>query len=105
MSGRDPAPDKNDAPSVRVPSIPDVLVPIGTLVALLATSVIFFGEDSSYGPNQVALIVATVVASLIAVKNGHRWDDLNEAISRGISVALGAMLILLVSISVSLVLA
>ena len=80
--------------SIKVPSLLDVLIPIGTLVVLLALSVIYFGEDSSYGPNQVALIVATVVACLVAAKNGHRWEDLNEAIGRGISLALGAMLIL-----------
>jgi NhaC family Na+:H+ antiporter len=35
------------------------------------------------------------VASFIAIKNGHRWQDLHGAISSGISVAIGAMLILL----------
>ncbi len=85
----------NGAPAIKVPSLVDVLIPIGTLVALLALSVIYFGEDSSYGPNQVALIVATVVACLVAGKNGHRWEDLNDAIGRGIALALGAMLILL----------
>ncbi len=81
--------------AVRVPSALDVVIPLVTLTALLASAVYLFGEDSSYGPNQVALIVSAVIAALIALKNGHRWADLNQAIGKGISVALGAILILL----------
>ncbi len=82
-------------PVVRIPSMADALAPLFVLVFLLALSVYLFGEDSSYGANQVALVLATVVASLIALKNGHRWPHIHEAISAGISVAIGAMLILL----------
>jgi NhaC family Na+:H+ antiporter len=81
--------------AVRIPSLFDALLPLATLIALLTLSVYLFGADSSYGPNQVALILATVVASLVAIRNGHRWTHIHNAIGNGISLAIGAMLILL----------
>jgi len=89
------ADDRGTGETIRVPSLTDALTPIFFLIALLAVSVYLFGEDASFGPNQVALIIATTVASVIALKNGHRWIALHQAISNGISVAIGAMLILL----------
>jgi NhaC family Na+:H+ antiporter len=87
--------EPEQGPSIRVPSLLDALTPVIVLIVLLSLSVYLFGEDSSYGANQVALILASVVASLIALKNGHRWYDVHSAISGGIAVAIGAMLILL----------
>jgi len=87
--------EHDSGPAVRIPSLADALAPLLVLVTLLSLSVYLFGEDSSYGANQVALVLATVVASVIALKNGHRWADVHDAISGGISVAIGAMLILL----------
>lgn len=86
---------QDSGPVVRVPSLLDALTPVVVLIVLLSLSVYLFGEDSSYGANQVALILASVVASFIALKNGHRWYDVHSAISNGIAVAIGAMLILL----------
>lgn len=86
---------RDNGPVVRVPSLWDALTPVVVLIVLLSLSVYLFGEDSSYGANQVALILASVVASFIALKNGHRWYDVHSAISNGIAVAIGAMLILL----------
>jgi NhaC family Na+:H+ antiporter len=82
-------------PAIRIPSLADAITPLLVLVSLLSLSVYLFGEDSSYGANQVALVLATVVASGIALKNGHDWPDIHDAITSGISVAIGAMLILL----------
>lgn len=92
---RDDASGPGSGPSVKIPSLGDAITPVIVLILLLSFSVYLFGDDSSYGANQVALIIASVVASFIAVKNGHRWQDLHSAISSGISVAIGAMLILL----------
>jgi NhaC family Na+:H+ antiporter len=87
--------EQNPGPSVRIPSLLDAITPLAVLIALLSLSVYLFGEDSSYGANQVALVIATSVASFIALKNGHQWAHIHVAISSGISVAIGAMLILL----------
>jgi NhaC family Na+:H+ antiporter len=94
MAATGKSPDTQGA-VIRIPSLPDALLPLAILIVLLTVSVYLFGADSSYGPNQVALILATVVASLVAIKNGHCWVDIHAAIGNGISVAIGAMLILL----------
>ncbi|CAN5854559.1 Na+/H+ antiporter NhaC [soil metagenome] len=66
------------------------------LVALLASSVYLFGDESSGGPNQIALILSAFTGVLIGVLNGHSWKSIEEGIVHGISLALGAVLILLV---------
>ena len=79
----------------REPSLGQALVPIGLLMGLLALSVGLFGDESSSGPNQIALILGTAAAGLVGLRNGHRWSDLDASISRGISTSMGAILILL----------
>ena len=49
-------------PTVTKPSLALSLFPIAALVALLAGSVALFGDGNSGGPNQIALILAAVVA-------------------------------------------
>lgn len=77
------------------PSLLDALIPTLTLVALLGLSVYLFGDDSSYGANQIVLILSAAVAIVIGVKNGMAWHTLEESIYDGIRIALGAILILL----------
>lgn len=78
------------------PSLALSLFPIAVLVALLAGSVALFGDDNSGGPNQIALMLAAVVAAGVGIRLGHAWKDLEAAIVHGISLAMGAILILLV---------
>ena len=73
----------------------DALIPIVALIAMLATSVTFYGADSSYGANQIALILGAAIASLIGFKNGYNWKEIEKGIVKGISTSLGAILILL----------
>lgn len=77
------------------PSLLDALVPTGSLITLLALSVYLFGEDSSYGANQIALILCAFVAAGVGLKNGQRWADIETALLGGINMAMGAVLILL----------
>lgn len=79
----------------RQPSMLDALIPISVLVVLLSSSVILFADDSSYGPNQIALLLAMGVAAIIGLKNGYTWKEIEEGIVHGISLSLGAVLILL----------
>ncbi len=80
---------------IKTPTLLQALIPVATLVFLLAMSVYLFGSDSSYGANQIALLFAGAVGVVIAIRNGHRWQDLEQAIVQGIGTAMGAMLILL----------
>jgi NhaC family Na+:H+ antiporter len=72
----------------------DALLPLGALIFLLSLSVYLYGSDSSFGPNQMALFVAAAIAVLIGLKNGFGWEEMEQAMIRGIALALGAVLIL-----------
>jgi NhaC family Na+:H+ antiporter len=69
--------------------------PIVFLIALLACSVYLFGSDSSYGANQIALVLASCVAALVGRRIGISWRVAQEGIVEGITVGLGPVLILL----------
>lgn len=79
----------------RSPSLLDALIPIVILVGLLASSVMLFHDNSSYGPNQISLLLASGIAAIIGLKNGYKWHQIEKAMVDGISISLGAVLILL----------
>jgi Na+:H+ antiporter, NhaC family len=80
---------------IREPSLVDALIPLLFMILLLATSIVLFGIDAATGPLQVALFMSAVVAAVVAHKNGHSWQRLGEEIVKGISLAMSAILILL----------
>jgi NhaC family Na+:H+ antiporter len=69
--------------------------PILLLVLLLFSAVQLFGADASYGPNQVALLIASAAAGLVGMYRGLSWADIQESMVAGIKVGLGPILILL----------
>ena len=72
-------PDTPSAPSVK-PSLAQALVPVVVLIALLGAAVYLFGDESSFGPNQIALVLGTAVAGLVGLANGQSWAEIEEAI-------------------------
>lgn len=90
-----PTAQPTPAPTTRAPSLLQAVVPLALLAVLLATSVYLYGDNSSYGANQIALLLATGVAGLVGLRNGLRWADIQEAMVHGVSMASGAMFILL----------
>ncbi len=79
-----------------IPSIWQSLLPVGVLILLLVASVNFFGEDASYGPNQIALILSAMVSALIGLRIGFTWKQIQKAMVKGVSLSMGAIFILLV---------
>ena len=69
--------------------------PIVLLVFLLFSAVQLFGADASYGPNQVALLIASAAAGLVGMYRGITWAEVQESMVAGIKVGLGPILILL----------
>lgn len=80
---------------VKKPSFIQSLTPILALISMLSASVYFFGEDSSYGPNQIALIIAAGFGLIIGMRNGQSWKELEAGITRGVSHAIQPIIILL----------
>jgi len=77
------------------PSLGIALIPVLVLIILLSINVVIYGEDSSYGPNQIALILAGTVAGLIGLKLNVNWEKLLQGIVKSINSAMPALLILL----------
>jgi len=80
----------------REPTLGQALLPVLVLIAQLATAVYLFGDGASSGPNQIALILAAAVGAIVAMRNGYSWREVERGIVNGISMAMGAILILLV---------
>ena len=78
----------------REPTFTDAFIAVAVLLVLLATSVFLFGDSSSEGANQIALLLSSVIAILIGVKNGYKWRDISKAIAQGVSSIFGAILII-----------
>ncbi len=73
----------------------DALIPVVSLIGLIALSVYLFGLDSTNGAFQVAIFTAMSIAGLIAHKNGYSYPEIGNAVIGGISSAMGAIFILL----------
>jgi len=86
----------SDLIKTKEPSFLDAIIPLIALIAMLAASVSYFADNSSFGPNQIALLLAMGVACIIGFKNGYTWGSIEKAIINGISISMGAILILLV---------
>jgi len=82
-------------PTPKAPSMIDALIPLLCLITLLYFSVQFFHDNSSFGPNQIALLFSMGVAIVIGLKNGYSWKSIEKSIVKGVSISLGAVLILL----------
>lgn len=65
------------------------------LALLIASSLALFDLDALDGPLQVALIVCAEITALIALKNGHTWDEVQSAAQGALSSITSAIFILL----------
>lgn len=76
-------------------SIWQALLPVALLMILLFLNVSLFSDDSSYGPNQIALLLSAALACVLAVYNGVHWRDLVQGMLKSINHALPSVIILL----------
>jgi Na+:H+ antiporter, NhaC family len=79
----------------REASLFEALLPIIFLISALALNVIIYGADSTYGPNQIALILAAMAGVLVALRLGYSWTEMEGGMVSSISSAMAAILILL----------
>ena len=78
------------------PSLILSLIPLLTLVAMLAVAILLFGENSLGGPNQISLFMATAVCLCIAIGVYRvRWKTVEKAIADTIGSSSVSIVILL----------
>src|SRR5262245_27913999 len=79
----------------RSPTFAEAIIPIASLVLLVGGSFYLFGDAGAKGPNQVALVVAAMIAVFFARRRGFTLDELRDAAIASVSSGLGAIFILL----------
>ncbi|MBO6495605.1 Na+/H+ antiporter NhaC [Roseivirga sp.] len=77
------------------PSLFQALIPIIFLVIALFINVRIFGDAALDGSNQIILILSAGVASLVALKLGMKWNQIQNGIVKSISSAMASIIILL----------
>lgn len=79
------------------PSLLLSFIPVIVLVLLLASNVWLFKDDASYGANQIALLVASIIAVIIGkYKLNISYELMEKKALESVSVSLQAVLILLI---------
>ena len=86
--------DKIPGGSVRQPSLLEAAIPIVGLIILVALSYYLFGDAGAKGPNQVALLMAMILALYIGRRAGHTIDALSEAAVACVGTGMSAIFIL-----------
>jgi Na+:H+ antiporter, NhaC family len=72
----------------------EAVIPVAALIGLVGLSYFLFGDAGAGGPNQVALVVATMIAVAIGRRRGHTLASLGDAATRSVSSGIGAIFIL-----------
>jgi NhaC family Na+:H+ antiporter len=72
----------------------EAIIPVASLIVLVGLSYFLFGDAGASGPNQIALVVATMIAVLVAWRRGHTLVALREAAVASVGSGLGAIFIL-----------
>lgn len=71
------------------------LVPLMFLIPLLGLAVYLFGDDASFGPAQIVLMLSGVAAGVIGMIGGQGWREIEKSAARSVADAVPAILILL----------
>jgi len=75
-------------------TLSEAIIPVASLILLVALSYFLFGDAGAGGPNQVALVVATMIAVFIGWRRGHTLESLGEAAKDSVSTGITAIFIL-----------
>ena len=75
-------------------TLTEAIIPVASLIFLVALSYLLFGDAGAGGPNQVALVVATMIAVFIGWRRGHTLESLGEAAKNSVSTGITAIFIL-----------
>src|SRR5215813_9237496 len=87
-------PSSGQPEGTRPVTLAEALIPVVSLIVLISLSFFLFGDEGALGPNQIALVVATMVAVVIGWGCGHTLEALGEAAVESVSSGIGAIFIL-----------
>ena len=73
----------------------EALLPLTMLIISLVTTVAVYGDDTTGGPAQIALLCSGMLTAFIGLHKGHAWKSLEHAAVQAISNAMVPILILL----------
>lgn len=85
---------KKERAEVKI-TIWEALIPLVALIGMLTANVFIF-EDTLAGSNQMALLLAAAIASLLAFRLGISWKRILKKMVNTIHSAMPAILILLI---------
>jgi len=72
----------------------EAVIPILALVVLVGLSYFLFGDAGAKGPNQVALVLAAMIALVIGRRAGYTNDQLRDAAIASVGTGISAIFIL-----------
>ena len=75
----------------RLPTMTEALLSLFSLVLGIGVSIILFGMDP-----HIPMLLGVIVASIVALRCGFRWEVVQEGMVNGIANALPAMIILMI---------
>lgn len=81
------------SPQPRLPSLWEALLPIFSAALVIGLGLFFFHESA---PVPILLMLSWIVPVLISLRLGWKWHDVEKGMIHGMSLALGASLILLI---------
>src|SRR5215831_14324300 len=76
------------------PSLIEAIIPIASLILLVALAYYFFRDASANGPNQVGMIVATMIGVFLGWRRGYTLQELSAAAIASVDSGVGAIFIL-----------
>ena len=77
------------------PTLAISLIPVAILIAMLGYCIFGLGLDLDTGGSHIPLILGAAVASMVASYLGFPWREIQTHLIKGITLALGAILILM----------
>src|ERR1700754_4339133 len=77
------------------PSLFEAIIPIASLILLVALSYYLFRDAGANGPNQVGMTVATMIAVFLGWRKGYTLEELGAAAVASVGSGIGAIFILL----------
>ena len=75
-------------------SLIEAIIPVASLITLVGLSYFLFGDAGAGGPNQVAMVVSTMIAVFIGWRRGHSLEALGKASTDSVATGIGAIFIL-----------